>query len=72
MSYTWTFNFKGAAKVLNEGEESPFVSVIAPTYATAVKKILKLRIPNIDTEDDLVYSSCTEDYEPGESEKSTA
>lgn len=72
MSYTWTFNFKGAAKVLNEGEESPFVSVLAPNYKAAIKKVLKLQIPNVESEDDLVYSSCTEDYETGESEKLTA
>lgn len=63
MSYTWTFTFKGAAKVLNESEESPFVAVIANTYPSAVKKILKLKIPNVDEEADLVYYSCQEESE---------
>lgn len=71
MSYTWTFTFKGAAKVLNESEESPFVSVIAKTYPAAVKKVLRLQIPFVTDESDLVYSSCQEDSETDtpESEK---
>ena len=65
MSYTWTFRFKGAARVLNDGDDDAFVSVIAPTYTSAIKKILKLRIPNVDSEEDLLYSSCQEEYDFG-------
>jgi len=65
MSYTWTFRFKGAARILNEGDDDAFVSVIAPTYTSAIKKILKLRIPNVVSEEDLVYSSCQEEYDMG-------
>lgn len=60
MSYTWTFTFKGAAKVLNESEESPFVAVIAPNYTAAIKKVMRLKIPFVTEESDLVYYSCQE------------
>lgn len=63
MSYTWTFTFKGAAKVLADSEESPFVAVIAPNYTAAIKKVMRLKIPFVTEENDLVYSSCQEESE---------
>jgi hypothetical protein len=62
VKYTWTFYFNGAAKVLSEIEDEPFVSVLAKNYAAAVKKILKLGIPHVNAEDDLkFYSMCEEE-----------
>jgi hypothetical protein len=61
-SYLWTFYFKGAAKILNEGEEEPFASVIATTYERAVKKIVKLKIPYVISEDELKFGSVSEEF----------
>lgn len=63
--YLFTFSFQGSAKILtdvnNELEEPPFVSVYSSNYHSAVKKILKLRLPNVESEDDLMFMSCQEE-----------
>jgi hypothetical protein len=61
-SYLWTFYFKGAAKILNEGEEEPFAAVIATTYEKAVKKIIKLKLPYVTSEEELKFGSVSEEY----------
>jgi|GEM_PF-5121196 hypothetical protein len=61
-SYLWTFYFKGAAKILNEGEEEPFAAVIATTYEKAVKKIIKLKLPYVASEEELKFGSVSEEY----------
>jgi len=66
-SFQWTFYFKGAAKILNEmkggdSDEPPFASVVATTYDKVVKKIIKLKLPYVTSEDELRFSSVTEEF----------
>lgn len=67
--YLWTFGFKDAARVLNDSVEEPFVSVYAPTYEKAVKKILKLKLPYVTAEEHLIFSACQEEYDTEEGEE---
>jgi len=67
--YLWTFGFKDAAKVLNDSEETPFVSVYAPTYDKAIKKILRLKLPHVIGEEHLNFSACKEEYDIDEGEE---
>lgn len=56
--YRFTFTFKDAARVLNNDEA--YVSVFATRYDRAVKKVIKLELPNV-TEQDLVFAGCDEE-----------
>lgn len=67
--YLWTFGFKDAARVLNESDEAPFVSVYAPNYEKAVKKVLRLKLPYVTTEEHLNFSACQEEYDIDEGEE---
>jgi len=76
MRYLFTFGFKNAAQVLSAsvGEEEPFVSVYSANYSGAMKKVLKLKLPYVDSEEDLLFASCqeepfVEDEEQTETEK---
>jgi hypothetical protein len=66
--YLWTFRFCGAAKILNQSEEDePSVAVISSTYSGAVKKVLKMGIPNVGGEEHLKFSSAEEGaYDDGD------
>jgi hypothetical protein len=70
--YLWTFGFKDAAKVLNDSEETPFVSVYAPTYEKAVRKIIKLKLPHVTGEEHLNFSACQEEFDIDEGEEIAA
>lgn len=71
--YLWTFGFDYATKVTTDTEnEEPFVSVYASTYDKAVKKILKLRIPEIDNEEKLKYLSCQEEFDVDDDDTTVA
>jgi hypothetical protein len=63
--YLFTFSFQGSAKLLtdknNDLEEPPFVSVYSTTYQKAVKKVLKMQLPNVESDGDLLFMSCQED-----------
>jgi hypothetical protein len=62
--YLFTFGFNNAAKVLNESmDDEPFASVYAATYDKAVKKILKLKLPHVNSEEDLKFNSCQEEID---------
>lgn len=61
--FLWTFYFKDAAKILNQSEEDePFASVVAPTYDKAIKKVLKLKIPYVDSAESLRFGGVSEEY----------
>lgn len=71
--FLFTFTFLNAAKVLNTSDdgEEPFVSVFASTYQRAVKKILKLNLPHVESEEDLKFLSCSEELEIDDDETQT-
>lgn len=70
--YLWTFGFDYATRVTTDTEgEEPFVSVYASTYDKAVKKVLKLKIPNIDSDENLKYLSCQEEFDVEDEEDTT-
>jgi hypothetical protein len=77
-TYLFTFYFKGAAKILNEVEgsgdtdEPPFVSVFATTYARAVSKVIKLKLPNVSSEDELRFGGVSEDFLDPDDDKEEA
>ncbi len=61
----FTFILSGHAKTVhqlsnNDSEDAPFISIAAATYESAVKKILKLKIPNIEDETSIVWQSIEE------------
>lgn len=78
MKLQFTFILKGSAKVLKstdvDNEEIPYISVNARTYKSAVKKVLALHIPQVETEEDLEWQSIVEedDIFDEEAEKQTA
>lgn len=62
--YLFTFGFGISAKVLNNNsDDDPYVAVYATTYLRAVKKVLKLKLPFVETEEDLKFSSCAEELQ---------
>lgn len=70
--YLWTFGFKDAARVLNDSEETPFVSVYAANYDKAIKKILRLKLPYVTEEKHLIFSACQEEFDVDEGEEIAA
>lgn len=70
--FLFTFYFANAAKVLNEAEDEPFVSVFSPNYEAAVRKVLKMKLPHVESEKDLRYSSAQEEVEDFGEEKQEA
>lgn len=63
--YLFTFGFQGSAKILtdknSELDEPPFVAVYSTNYQKALKKVMKLQLPNVESEEDLMFMSCQED-----------
>lgn len=49
-------------------ESEPFVSVYASNYEKAVKKILKLRLLHVESEEDLQFNSCQEEIDDSDEE----
>jgi len=65
--YLFTFGFKGTARILtdknSELDELPFVAVYSTTYQRALKKVFKLQLPHVDSEEDLMFMSCQEEVD---------
>jgi len=60
----FTFVLKGSGKMLKEKdsefEEVPYISVFAKKYEQAVKKVLRLGIPGVLSEEDIEWQSILE------------
>ena len=68
--YAFTFTFSYTKKIQSDIEnEEPFVTVYATNYERAVKKVLKLRLPNIEDESDLVFISAQEELDLDEEQE---
>lgn len=56
--FSWTFEPRDVIE-FTEGER--FIQVFAPTYDKAIKKVLKLKLPKIESEEDLRFVSVQEE-----------
>ena len=56
--FAWTFE---PVDVIDFTEADRFIQVYAPTYEKAVKKVLKLKLPKIESEADLKFVSVQEE-----------
>ena len=64
MKYLFTFEPAYNIKIKSETENSEtFISVYASKYPVAVKKVLAMKLPNIDSEDDLKWVSTQEEQD---------
>jgi hypothetical protein len=68
MKYLFTFEPNGSAKVLTDAEGESFIAVYAKKYPQAVKKVLSMQLPNIETEADLKWISTQEEPQIDESD----
>lgn len=68
MKYLFTFEPNGSAKILTDAEGESFISVYAKKYPQAVKKVLSMNLPNINSEDDLKWISTQEEPQIDESD----
>lgn len=69
MKYLFTFEPVGSAKVLIDAESESFISVYAKKYPQALKKVLAMQLPNIETEDDIKFISVQEEFDIEEDDK---
>ena len=56
--FAWTFEPRD---VIEFSDAERFIQVYATTYEKAVKKILKLKLPNVHSEEDLKFISVQEE-----------
>jgi len=62
--YTFTFEPSSTKKIIDNIENSePFYAVLEKTYPKALAKVLKMKLPGIDSGDDLKLISVQEEYE---------
>lgn len=61
-NFMFTFEPTSTQRIISKTEDSEcFYQVVAVNYPNAVKKILKLKLPNISSEEDLVLTSVQEE-----------
>jgi len=64
MKYLFTFEPSYTVRIDSDTENSEsFVSVYASKYLVAVKKVLAMKLPNIDEETDLKWVSTQEEQD---------
>jgi len=72
--FNFIFEPVGGSKVLmqlgTDNNEPPTISVMSETYKKAITKILKLKLPNVNSEEDIRWTK-VEEYLPEEIEEDT-
>lgn len=60
--FSWTFEpVKDNEYLKHLPENERFIQVFATTFEKAVKKVLKLKLPNVESQDDLIFVSVQEE-----------
>ena len=69
MKYLFTFEPVGSSKILIDAEGESFIAVYAKKYPQALKKVLSMQLPKIDTEEDVKWVSVQEEVDVDDDDK---